>query len=56
MDAYLPISADELKDEFDKLKNVVVETNSEAKFNAAALMMLFVSSQAQKKINWTIPI
>ena len=39
-----PISADELKHEFDNLKSVFVEKDFEAKFNAAAQMMLFVSS------------
>ncbi|MEK9532627.1 MAG: hypothetical protein VW162_06970 [Alphaproteobacteria bacterium] len=43
MDYNAPISADELKHEFDKLKSVFVGSGSEAKFNAAAQMMLVVS-------------
>lgn len=43
MDYNAPISADELKHEFDRLKSVFVGSDSEAKFNAAAQMMVLIS-------------
>lgn len=43
MDNNPPISADELKSEFDKLKSVFVGSDSDAKFNASAQMMVLIS-------------
>ncbi len=43
MDFNPPISAEELKNEFDKLKEVFLGTDSEAKFDAASNMMVLMS-------------
>lgn len=43
MDYNPPISADELKSEFDKLKNVFIGSDSDAKFKATEDMMLLIS-------------
>ena len=43
MDYNPPISADELKSEFDKLKDVFIGSDSDAKFNASAQMMVLIS-------------
>jgi len=43
MDHNPPISSDELKSEFDKLKDVFIGSDSDAKFNASAQMMVLIS-------------
>ena len=43
MDNNPPISADELKSEFDKFKGVFIGSESVAKFNASAQMMVLIS-------------
>ena len=50
MDYNAPISADELKHEFDKLKSIFVETDAEAKFNATAQMMVLISRYLSQNI------
>lgn len=50
MDDNLPISADELKVEFDKLKEVFRGDNSSAKFDASADMMVLISRYLSNNI------
>ncbi|MEK9569479.1 MAG: hypothetical protein VW124_10750 [Paracoccaceae bacterium] len=50
MDNNPPISADELKVEFDKLKEVFRGDNSSAKFDASADMMVLISRYLSNNI------
>jgi len=43
MDINPPISAEELKNEFDKIKQVFLSADSEAKYNAAAKMIVLIT-------------
>lgn len=51
MDANPPISADELKAEFDKLKEIFLSHSTDAKFNAASEMMVLISRYLSHNIH-----
>lgn len=52
MDANPPISADELKAEFDKLSEIFLGHSADAKFNAAAEMMVLISRYLSNNIRY----